>query len=107
MQFSAPVVVSGPGSPALKLETGLIDREAVWINASSTASIAYVDNALVEEVRADASLLLFEYTVVTGDKAHDLDYWCDEEVKNMYAQLMLALDVSMKRPLRATHANVP
>ena len=35
---------------------------------------------VMEEVAADPTLLLFEYTVVTGDDAGDLDYWSDEEV---------------------------
>lgn len=86
MQFSAPVVVTG--SPALKLETGVIDREAVWVNASvvsNSSSYAAASSegdaaAVVEAVAADATLLLFEYTVVTGDETDDLDYWSDEEV---------------------------
>lgn len=85
VQFSAPVLVTG--SPALKLETGVIDREAVWVNASGVNSSSYAASsgdggaaAVVEEVAADATLLLFEYTVVTGDETDDLDYWSDEEV---------------------------
>ncbi|CAM9256032.1 unnamed protein product, partial [Choristocarpus tenellus] len=51
--FTAPVVVTG--SPSLLLETGTIDREAVWVNSNRT-------------------VVIFEYTVVTGDSATDLDY---------------------------------
>lgn len=78
MQFSAPVIVTG--SPALKLETGIIDREAWWVNASDPNASANGDTEIVEMVAADASLMLFEYTVVTGDATEDLDYWSDEEV---------------------------
>lgn len=82
LQFSAPVVVTG--SPALKLETGVIDREAVWVNASN-ANITIGGDAvsIVEAVAANPTLVLFEYTVVTGDKSDDLDYWSDEKVMSV------------------------
>ena len=79
MRFSAPVAVTG--IPALKLETGTIDREAVWVNTSNAnSSAAGGGSSVVLAVKDDDSLLLFEYTVVTGDSANDLDYWSDEEV---------------------------
>lgn len=78
MRFSAPVTVTG--SPALKLETGVVDREAVWVNTTNANSSAADSDTVAVEVEGDDSVLLFEYTVVTGDSADDLDYWSDEEV---------------------------
>lgn len=77
LRFSAPVVVTGV--PSLKLETGTIDREALWVNTtSSTAG----NDAVAVEVDGDDYLMLFEYTVVTGDSTDDLDYWSDEEASS-------------------------
>lgn len=84
VQFSASIIVTG--TPALKLETGVADREASWVNTTNSNSTAGEDGAVALEVDSDDSMLLFEYIVVTGDSADDLDYWCDEEVcasKNM------------------------
>lgn len=78
MQFSASVIVTG--TPALKLETGVADREASWVNTTNSNSTAAEDGAVALEVDSDDSMLLFEYIVVTGDSADDLDYWSDEEV---------------------------
>lgn len=78
MRFSTPVAVTGV--PALKLETGTIDREALWINTTNTNASTADDDAVAVEVESDDCLLLFEYTVITGDSADDLDYWSDEEV---------------------------
>lgn len=78
VHFSAPVIVTG--TPALKLETGVADREASWINTTNTNSSAAEDGSVAREVDDDDSMLLFEYVVVTGDSADDLDYWSDEEV---------------------------
>jgi hypothetical protein len=44
------------GTPSLELETGTIDRTAVYTSGTGTAK------------------LTFEYTVVTGDSSNDLDY---------------------------------
>lgn len=84
MRFSAPVTVTG--APALKLETGVIDREAVWVNtALVTPGVDDDDDAVAVavEVESDDFLLLFEYVVVTGDAAGDLDYWADDEASKM------------------------
>lgn len=78
VQFSASVIVTG--TPALKLETGVADREASWVNTTHSNSSAAEDDAVALEVDIDDSMLLFEYIVVTGDSADDLDYWSDEEV---------------------------
>jgi hypothetical protein len=53
--FDQAVVVSG-GTPTLLLETGLIDRNAVYVSGSGT------------------STLVFSYVVQTGDRSADLDY---------------------------------
>eukprot|EP00752_Nemacystus_decipiens_P003960 g3626.t1 len=80
LRFSAPVTVTG--APGLKLETGMIDREAVWVDTALITPGADDDDeavAIAVEVENDDYLLLFEYVVVTGDSAGDLDYWADEE----------------------------
>lgn len=53
--FDQAVVVSG-GTPTLLLETGLIDRNAVYVSGSGT------------------STLVFSYVVQAGDRSADLDY---------------------------------
>ncbi|MFV3370633.1 DUF4347 domain-containing protein [Pseudomonas sp. NY15435] len=53
--FDQAVVVSG-GTPTLRLETGLIDRDAVYVSGSGT------------------STLVFSYVVQAGDRSADLDY---------------------------------
>lgn len=78
MQFSAPVVVAG--NPSLKLETGTIDREALWVNTSRVNASVADDDSVASAVEGNGSVLLFEYMVVTGDSTDDLDYWSDEEV---------------------------
>lgn len=78
VQFSASVIVTG--TPALKLETGVADREASWVNTTKSNSSAAEDGAVALVVDFDDTMLLFEYIVVTGDSADDLDYWSDEEV---------------------------
>lgn len=79
VRFSAPVAVTG--APALKLETGVFDREAVWVNTTDFNSSAAQDGVVAAEVDNDDYLLLFEYVVVTGDSAGDLDYWADDEAR--------------------------
>jgi hypothetical protein len=62
VHFSNDVVVEASPSgqfPSILLETGVIDREAAYVNGSGT------------------DILLFEYTVRIGDASDDLDYWCD------------------------------
>lgn len=84
LRFSAPVAVTG--APVLKLETGVIDREAVWVDTTQYASGVGDDDDAVTvaaEVESDDFLLLFEYVVVTGDSAGDLDYWADEEASKL------------------------
>lgn len=78
MQFSVPVVVAG--NPSIKLETGTIDREALWVNTSRVNASVADNNSVAPAVEGNDSVLLFEYTVVTGDSTNDLDYWFDEEV---------------------------
>ena len=78
MQFSDPVVVAG--NPSIKLETGTVDREALWVNTSRVNASVVADNSVASAVEGNDSVLLFEYTVVTGDSTNDLDYWSDEEV---------------------------
>lgn len=84
MRFSAPVAVTG--APALKLETGVFDREAEWINTTDFNSSAAQDGTVAAEVNDDDYLLLFEYVVVTGDSADDLDYWADDEARQQLAR---------------------
>ncbi|NGM63449.1 T9SS type B sorting domain-containing protein [Sphingobacterium sp. SGG-5] len=55
--FNQPVTVDGTGGlPALLLETGAVDREAVYVSGSGT------------------TVLTFSYTVQAGDISADLDY---------------------------------
>lgn len=81
--FSSSVAVTG--SPVIKLETGTFDRTATWVNmanVTSTSAVAALQlDPVAAEVHEDHSLLLFQYTVVTGDSATDLDYWGDENVR--------------------------
>ncbi|CAM9436645.1 unnamed protein product, partial [Hapterophycus canaliculatus] len=79
VRFSAPVAVTG--APAIKLETGIFNREAVWVNTTEFNSSAAQDGAVAAEVDNDDYLLLFEYIVITGDSAADLDYWADDEAR--------------------------
>lgn len=88
MQFSAPVTVTG--TPALKLETGVADREATWVNTTNYNSSSAEDEAVALEVDDDDSMLLFEYLVVTGDSADDLDYWSDDEVDDNGSGLLVS-----------------
>lgn len=60
----------------------MIDREAV-IRTTSSAAGGDDAVAVAAEVESDDSLLLFEYVVVTGDSAGDLDYWADDEARKM------------------------
>jgi hypothetical protein len=60
VQFSRSVVVHG--SPMLLLETGTIDRWAVY------------------KSKLNESTLEFEYVVRLGDKTDDLEYWTDEDL---------------------------
>lgn len=69
----------------------MIDREAVWIDtAQITPGVDDDDEAAVVAVNVenDDFLLLFEYVVVTGDSAGDLDYWADDEARRMRAFLV-------------------
>jgi len=60
VKFSRPVQVTG--IPRLKLETGIIDRYAIY------------------KTMVDSSTLLFEYSVRLGDVSESLDYWTQESV---------------------------
>lgn len=55
VQFSRTVNVTG--TPVLKLETGTVDRNAVYASGSGTAN------------------LVFNYTIQAGDTSNDLDYF--------------------------------
>lgn len=64
----------------------MIDREAVWVDTALITPSANDDDeavAVAVEVENDDFLLLFEYVVVTGDSAGDLDYWADQEARDM------------------------
>ncbi|CAM9102436.1 unnamed protein product [Scytosiphon promiscuus] len=89
VRFSAPVAVTG--EPALKLETGVFDREAVWVNTTDFNSSTAQDSAVAAEVENDNFILLFEYVVVTGDSADDLDYWADDEARQQDARASFLL----------------
>jgi hypothetical protein len=52
--FSMPVTVSG--APTLRLETGAVDRQAVYVGGTGTTTLS------------------FAYTVQSGDISADLDY---------------------------------
>ncbi|CAM9319679.1 unnamed protein product, partial [Phaeothamnion confervicola] len=88
VNFSAPVVVvtAGNGSsegPSLLLETGVIDREAVWVGGDSGRSSSRRSSGSSSSVGGGdggngTTSLFFTYTVTTGDASADLDYWCDE-----------------------------
>uniref|UniRef100_A0A7S4JS32 Calx-beta domain-containing protein n=1 Tax=Odontella aurita TaxID=265563 RepID=A0A7S4JS32_9STRA len=56
--FSLPVVVEG--NPILLLETGAVDRHAVFSSQNNETALE------------------FQYTVELGDEANALDYWTDE-----------------------------
>ena len=58
VKFSRPVVVDG--FPSLLLETGRIDREAVFLSQPNEYKLE------------------FGYTVQVGDWSYDLDYWTNE-----------------------------
>lgn len=59
----------------------MIDREAVWVDTAGADD----DETIAVEVENDDYLLLFEYEVVTGDSAADLDYWTDDEARRRVA----------------------
>lgn len=99
LRFSAPVTVSG--APVLKLETGVIDREAVWVDTTLITPGANDDDeavAVAVQVENDDFLLLFEYVVVTGDSAGDLDYWADEEASKAWFLFVGVLVASVPLP---------
>lgn len=56
----------------------------MWIDTTQIV-VAGDDDAVAvaAEVDNDDFLLLFEYVVVTGDSAGDLDYWADDEASKM------------------------
>ncbi|RYZ60218.1 MAG: hypothetical protein EOP07_01465, partial [Proteobacteria bacterium] len=56
VHFSENVIVGNSGSLALSLETGVIDRDALYSSGSGTAT------------------LIFNYNVQTGDSSSDLNY---------------------------------
>lgn len=65
----------------------MIDREAVWVDTAGAGDA----DAVKVEVENDDYLLLFEYEVVTGDSATDLDYWADDEARKWAAKGSLRL----------------
>ena len=79
----------------------MIDREAVWVDTTLITPGANDDDeavAVAVEVENDDFLLLFEYVVVTGDSAGDLDYWADEEASKMGFLFVGALVASVPLP---------
>lgn len=69
----------------------MIDREAVWIDTASITPGTDDDNpavAVAVEVDNDDYLLLFEYAIVTGDSAGDLDYWADDQASKIRLHLV-------------------
>ncbi len=69
VKFSSPIVVIG--MPSLLLETGLVDRQAIFFSLHNYSTIE------------------FQYTVELGDDTNNLDYWTDEGVDRKSPSFLL------------------